>query len=815
MSATARRWAGPLTLYLLGIFMGAIDTGIITPARPIISAQLGVDESAGIWMITIYTLAYAAAIPIMGKLADRNGRKRIYLLSIGLFGLGSLLCGLSQDVGSFGMLIASRALQAIGGGGILPIATAEVGTTVPTERRGLALGLVGAVYGVANIFGASAGSLVLQIAGPQNWQWIFYVNIPITVAILVVGSLVLPRHTGEVTAPIDALGSLVLVTMILSLLYGLRNLDFLDVASSVTGTDVWPFLVTFLALVPILIVVERRAADPVLHLAYFTDRGIALTLLLSLLSGVILMGVVFVPEFAENSLRLPAGSGGYAVIALGLTSGVGAPLSGRLTDRFGPRLVLGLGALVCLVAAAALIGWAIPAPSTVSVMVSLCLLGLGLGFVVGSPLNYMMLERTDPADSSSALATLSLMRSIGTTLAPAVMVGFLAQAGVVVQADVTAALPRTIPAPALPHAAELQETLTRWKADPALSDRLGSLDPALLNTTEITIDTGGTGSLPEPLVQELRDADVTTIVGVSKDVARILFAQETPATIATITTGVQSGIDGVDEGLKGMSDAEANMADSLATMDANLATMSTSLGRMTRELSKMDEGLAGMRKGIAGVDAGIGGMAQGLTGLDRAIAGMDEGLAGQREALAQAEQGAAVESGPAPGAGAQVAGLRAAVAQLEAQRGAAIEQRTQLQAKREQATKKRADLVASRAALLRGRAALAQASVKLSGGRADLARARADLAEARSTVLAERDELRVTRAEMVELQEAVPAAFDTALESYLAEIDDAAPAIESAYQQGLNQGFRSVYLLFGGAAALSLVALVLVGRPRR
>jgi hypothetical protein len=81
--------------------------------------------------------------------------------------------------------------------------------------------------------------------------------------------------------------------------------------------------------------------------------------------------------------------------------------------------------------------------------------------------------------------------------------------------------------------------------------------------------------------------------------------------------------------------------------------------------------------------------------------------------------------------------------------------------------------------------------------------------------LAERDELRVTRAEMVELQEAVPAAFDTALESYLAEIDDAAPAIESAYQQGLNQGFRSVYLLFGGAAALSLVALVLVGRPRR
>ena len=122
-----------MAVYLLGIFMGAIDTGIVTPARTIIQNDLMVNDNTGIWMITIYTLAYAASIPIMGKLADKYGRKYVYLTSISLFGIGSLFCGLSQNMGSFSVLLISRVIQAIGGGGILPIATAEFGTTFPKE----------------------------------------------------------------------------------------------------------------------------------------------------------------------------------------------------------------------------------------------------------------------------------------------------------------------------------------------------------------------------------------------------------------------------------------------------------------------------------------------------------------------------------------------------------------------------------------------------------------------------------------------------------------------------------------------------------
>ena len=108
------------------MFIGALDTGIVTPARTIIQNGFGIDDAFGVWMITIYTLAYAVSIPIMGKLADMYGRKGIYLISVTLFGIGSLLCGFSEQVDSYYFLLVARTIQALGGGGIMPIATAEL-----------------------------------------------------------------------------------------------------------------------------------------------------------------------------------------------------------------------------------------------------------------------------------------------------------------------------------------------------------------------------------------------------------------------------------------------------------------------------------------------------------------------------------------------------------------------------------------------------------------------------------------------------------------------------------------------------------------
>lgn len=551
-------------VYLLGLFIGALDTGIVTPARTVIQADLGVDDQSGVWLITIYTLAYAAAIPVMGKLADKYGRKYIYLTSIFLFGLGSLLCGLAQDFSNFSMLLVARAIQAVGGGGIMPVATAEFGTAFPPEKRGMALGLVGGVYGIANVFGASAGSLILDIFGQTNWQFIFYVNLPICAFIIIAGLVSLSNNKEKDVRPIDIWGTITLVLMILSLLYGLRNLDLFDIANSIQSTDVYPFLIAFVILLPIFILFEKRAADPVLNLSYFKNPSIVATLLLSIITGVIMMGMVFIPQFAENALRLPSGSGGYFVIILGLFAGVGSPMSGKLIDNMGVKVVLGFGLAVSVVGSLFLGFVAVPDPSILTVTISLVLIGLGLGFTMGTPLNYMMLEKTDPKESNSALATLSLVRSIGTAIAPAIMVAFIAQAGTTAQAVIEDSLPSTVTVPVSAEAQAVSDDLDELSDSGDMYDEMTEgIDLSMLTEPQVIdlneMKNEGDLELPEDVVTLMQGSDVTTIANNTKTMVAAMFDLASPDAIASAQEGIQEGIDGVADAMEQLGDALAAM----------------------------------------------------------------------------------------------------------------------------------------------------------------------------------------------------------------------------------------------------------------
>ena len=854
-----------MALYLLGIFMGAIDTGIVTPARTIIQNDLGVDDQTGIWMITIYTLAYAASIPVMGKLADRFGRKPVYLVSILLFGLGSLLCGLSEATGSFAFLVAARAIQAVGGGGILPIATAEFGTEVPVEKRGMALGLVGGVFGVANIFGSSAGSLILDVFGAHQWQYIFYVNLPISVVIIAGGLVFLPNHRTTSVAKIDLLGIALLVGMVLSLLYGLRNLDFFDLAGSLASTDVYPFLIAFAVLLPLFILAERRAEDPVTNLHFFRSRPIVLTLGIAFLTGFILMGTVFVPQFAENALHVPSGKGGYFVIILGLASGIGAPLSGRLTDALGPKRVLGFGLGASIVGALVLILWTIPQPSMLSVVVALALLGLGLGFSVGSPLNYMMLEQTRTEESNSALATLSLIRSIGTTIAPAIMVGFLAHSGTLVQDQLTSLLPTQVTAPQLPYAAELQAKIEQLRSDENMKDKLAGVEfPDLTAQRTIEIDPKGGGTLPDDLVELLKTADVTTITDRTKTVAVRMFEVNTPATIADIQSGVQQGIDGMRSGVAEMDDGLAKLAKTIRKMTdgidgqtEGIAGMTKGIAGQTAAINKMATGIAGQTRAINGISAGIKGMTAAVGGMTKGVAGLDAALAGQRSGLASLRQfrtmiaaqlPPGVTSTPTdflellpPAVRSQLpasvtrlltgvnslAELDATIADLQSSIASTQREHDTLAAKLASTTAKlakakadRAKLVAARAQLTKARASLIAARAKLIAQRADLIAARAKLTKARDKVVKAREDLAAARTDLLDtigkmtiLRDAVPGAFEQAKQDYLAQIEALRPRIEATFAATLNTGFRDVYLTTAIACLLGL--LLIAAYPAR
>ena len=545
-----------MTIYLAGIFMGAIDTGIVTPARTIIQNDLGVDAQLGIWMITIYTLFYAASIPIMGKTADRYGRKYIFLISIFLFGMGSLFTGLSQYTGSFTMLLISRAVQAIGGGGIIPVATAEFGTTFPKEKRGVALGLVGGVYGIANIFGASAGSFILDIFGQSNWSYIFFINLPITLFIIVAGLIVLPNHKQEKVKKIDFSGILVLTIMILSLLYGLKHINFLNFWDSFTNVKVYAFLIISILIFPLFLLVEKKAEDPVINLSYFSNRAIVVTLILSFISGIILMGVIFVPQFAENNIKIPSGSGGYFVIVLGIFAGIGAPLSGRLIDKFGVKPILGFGFSVSALAALFLIFVMIPYPSLFTVIFSLVLMGLGMGFSLGTPLNYMMLENTKKSESNSALATLSLIRSLGTTIAPSIMIAFIASAGMQSSSNVAEVLPENLLIPSIVYSEEISTKFAELQEDSRFAEMIGDFSfPDFSGETLIPLtqpSTSSEGTFDEETLELVKSSDVTTISVNTRTLYVEIFDQFIPIIITNIENGVQSGIDGLDEAIPGM-----------------------------------------------------------------------------------------------------------------------------------------------------------------------------------------------------------------------------------------------------------------------
>ncbi len=554
-----------MILYLLGIFMGAIDTGIVTPARTVIQNNLNVDEKTGIWMITIYTLAYAASIPIMGKLADKYGRKYIYLTSILLFGVGSLFCGMAENFGSFTVLLIARSVQAIGGGGILPIATAEFGTTFPKEKRGMALGLVGGVYGIANIFGASAGSAILDIFGTDNWQFIFYINVPITLFILIAGFYALPNTKEVNVKKIDIFGITVLTAMVLSILYGLKNIDFFEFTDTIKSTSVYPFLLIFVVLIPLFIFVEKKAEDPVMNLSYFKNLKIIITLIIGFITGITIMGMIFVPQFAENALKVETGSGGYFVIILGLFAGIGAPFSGKLIDKFGVKIVLGTGFIAAISGSLFLTFVATRYPNIVTVVVSLILIGIGIGFTMGTPLNYMMLDNTKAEESNSALATLSLIRSVGTAIAPAIMIGFIAHAGISAQDNVMGVLPKEVTLPPLPYAQELDEQMDEMKTNPTTKDTFEKLNiPRLSDMQKIEINMEGDGSLkvPDDIVNMMQSSDVTTIKENTKKFSAWMFETMKPRIITASTSGIDKGISSLKEQISGLDMAVMGMAGS-------------------------------------------------------------------------------------------------------------------------------------------------------------------------------------------------------------------------------------------------------------
>jgi len=357
----------------------------------------------------------------MAKLSDLFGRRTVYVLDVSLFAAGSLLVALSM---SFGGVLAGRAIQGFGAGGIFPVASAVIGDTFPPERRGHALGLIGAVFGLAFIIGPILGG-VLLLAG---WRWLFIINLPIALVVVWMGIRLLPSKRWQARITFDWTGMLVLAGLLAALAYGINQIDTGHFFSSLVSLNVLPFLLAFALLLVVFIFVERKQENPILRLDLFKTRQMALAYVLSSGAGFGEAGLVFMPALALAALGylgITKSSASFLLMPVVLAMGIGSPLIGRLLDELGSRVVIMTGTAILAVGMFLLGNFA---GSLAMFIVSGLLIGLGLVALLGAPLRYIMLSEASVADRSSAQGVLTLFTSVGQLLGASV-VGAVAASG--------------------------------------------------------------------------------------------------------------------------------------------------------------------------------------------------------------------------------------------------------------------------------------------------------------------------------------------------------------------------------------------------
>ncbi|ABY36696.1 MAG TPA: MFS transporter [Chloroflexus aurantiacus] len=407
-----------LGLLFVGVLMAALDIAIVGPALPAIQRVFGVDERALSWVFSIYVLGNLVGTPTIAALSDRFGRRALYVVSLSGFALGSLLVAIAP---SFPMLLLGRLVQGVSAGGVIPVASAVIGDTFPPERRGSALGLIGAVFGIAFLIGPIIGGLLLLI----GWQWLFLINLPLAAVLIIFSLRLLPGRTRQSAATFDLAGLIVLGLMLTGLAYGLTELDPARLSNGSLPLPAIGALIVAFALAPIFIAIEQRAGEPILQPAIFRSRQIWITAVLAIGAGIAESAVVFVPALLTAAYGVSSSTASFMLLPVVLAMAIGSPVSGRLLDRFGSRIVVSIGVALSGIGMLILSTWP---TSLVAFYLAAVVSGLGLAILLGAALRYILLNEVSANERAAAQGLLTVTMGSGQLLG-AVLVGVLAATG--------------------------------------------------------------------------------------------------------------------------------------------------------------------------------------------------------------------------------------------------------------------------------------------------------------------------------------------------------------------------------------------------
>ncbi|MER7842945.1 MDR family MFS transporter [Kitasatospora sp. NPDC096077] len=393
----------PIGALLLAMLLAALDQTIVSTALPTIVSDLGGLDHLS-WVVTAYLLASTAATPLWGKLGDMYGRKRFFQASIVIFLIGSVLCGLAQDMGE---LIAFRALQGLGGGGLMVLSQAIVGDLVAPRDRGKYQGVFGAVFGVTSVLGPLLGGLFVD---NLSWRWVFYVNLPIGVVALVVIAAVL--HSTEVRREhrIDYLGTALIaaVATCLVLMTSLGGTTWAWSSWQVVGLGVLGLL-----LLVAFVEVERTAVEPVLPLRLFRSRTFSLVAVISFVVGFAMFGALtYLPTFLQVVQQVSPTMSGIHMLPMVLGMLLTSIGSGQIVARTGHYRIFPIAGTAVTTVGLLLLSRLDEHSSTGEMSLYFLVFGLGLGLVM-QVLVLIVQNSVGYQDLGVATAGATFFRSIG------------------------------------------------------------------------------------------------------------------------------------------------------------------------------------------------------------------------------------------------------------------------------------------------------------------------------------------------------------------------------------------------------------------
>ncbi|HVX57832.1 MAG TPA: MDR family MFS transporter, partial [Candidatus Saccharimonadales bacterium] len=398
-----------LVALMLAMLLAALDQTIVSTALPQIANDLhGLNKYS--WVATAYLLTSAVSTPLYGKISDMYGRKKIFQSAIIIFLIGSALCGLSQNMTE---LIFFRGLQGIGAGGLMTLVLTIIGDVVPPRQRGRYQGYFGGVFAIASVIGPLLGGLFTD---HLSWRWVFYVNLPLGVIALaaIATRLHLPvrRTEHRVDYPGAVLLAISVVSLLLATVWG--GVDYPWGSAQIIGLFA-------ASLVGALLFVwrENRAAEPILPMRLFRNEIFSVSVVLSLLVGVVMFGaIIFLPEYQQLVRGDSATKSGLMLLPLVLGVMGGSLTSGRLISKLGRYRIFPIIGTVLLIISFWLFSHIALDTSRVLIGVWMVVLGAGVGMVM--PVMTLAVQNgVDRKDLGTATSSVTFFRSIGSSLGTA------------------------------------------------------------------------------------------------------------------------------------------------------------------------------------------------------------------------------------------------------------------------------------------------------------------------------------------------------------------------------------------------------------